>query len=173
MSEDTDKKPKILGLPPKIFVLIFVIAAVAWFLWYANPERMHNEYLMRSRVSEGILLAGGAEDPVTDYFQKNKQWPADLSSVYSAARHAPGSATNEFDVDGRFVAKLTVLTAANGGYGIAATMKSDAGDGIAGKAIELWSFDGGASWHCGPASRDPLDVRFLPSSCRETDPSPP
>lgn len=174
MNEDSTAKQKILALGPKTLLLIIGIAAVIGILWVTNPLRLHDEALMRSKVGEAILLAGGAaEGPVTDYFQKNKQWPADLSSVYDAARHAPGSAADEYGVDSRYVAKLTTLTTPDGGYGIVATMQPDLETDIAGKAVEIWSFDGGASWHCGPASRNPVDERFLPSSCRETQPGPP
>lgn len=174
MNKDSTAKRKMLGLGPKSLLLIIGIAVVIGILWVTNPVRIHNEALMRSKVSEAILLTGGAaEGPVTDYFQKNKQWPADLSSVYDAARHTPGSAANEYGVDSRYVVKLTTLTTSDGGYGIVATMKPDLEADIAGKAVEIWSFDGGGSWYCGPASRNPVDERFLPSSCREMQSSPP
>lgn len=119
----------------------------------------YQDYVARSQTSEGIQLAGGAEIGVSKYFQKNKAWPADLSAVYSVAGNNPA---------GRYVA--SVSGAGNGEtYGVTSTMKTEGANRvIAGKSLEIWTTDGGNSWHCGPGAADPVDPKYLPASCRET-----
>ena len=119
----------------------------------------YQDFIARSQASEGIQLAGGAEVGVSEYFQKNKAWPADLATVYSTAGNDPA---------GRYVA--TVSGAGNGEtYGVISTMKSQGVNRmIAGKSLEIWTTDGGNTWHCGPGGADPVDPRYVPASCRET-----
>ena len=126
----------------------------------------YQDYIARSQMSEGIQLAGSAEVPVSEFYQKNKVWPADISSLYG---NKPVG-----EPIGRFVATITTSTGADGSYGVIATMKgSGVNRMIAGKAVELWTNDGGGTWRCGPASSNPVDAKYLPVSCRDTQPSPP
>ena len=120
----------------------------------------YQDFIARSQTSEGIQLAGGAEVGVSEYFEKNKAWPADLASVYAAAGNDPA---------GRYVA--TVSGAGNGEtYGVTSTMKSEGVNrAIAGKSLEIWTTDGGNTWHCGPGGADPVDPKYLPVSCRDTE----
>lgn len=126
----------------------------------------YQDYIARSQMSEGIQLAGGAEIPVAGFYQKNKAWPADISSLYG--NKSVGEPV------GHFVANITTATGADGSFGVIATMKeSGVNRMIGGKAVELWTSDGGNTWRCGPASTNPVDTRYLPASCRDTAPSPP
>jgi len=126
----------------------------------------YQDFVARSQMSEGILLAGGGEAPVAEYFQANKAWPADLASVYPAAKESPA---------GRYVATVSGSASADGSaYGIIATMsETGVNRAIAGHAVEVWTTDNGASWHCGPASSNPVEPRYLTGSCRDENPSPP
>jgi uncharacterized membrane protein YhaH (DUF805 family)/Tfp pilus assembly protein PilE len=118
----------------------------------------YQDYIARSQTSEGIQLAGGAEVGVSEYYQQNKAWPDRLESVYAPAAENPA---------GRYVA--TVSGAGNGRiYGVTSTMKAEGVNrNIAGKSVEIWTTDGGDSWHCGPAGINPVDPKFLPASCRD------
>ena len=120
----------------------------------------YQDFIARSQTSEGIQLARGAEIGVSDYFNKNKVWPTQLSMVYGTAGQDPA---------GRYVA--TVSGAGSGAtYGVISTMKSTGVNRmVSGKSLELWTTDGGATWHCGPGGADPIDPRYLPTSCRDTD----
>ncbi len=124
------------------------------------------DYIARSQMSEGIQLAGGAEVPVSDYYKKNNAWPADLSSLYGGPERAGHV--------GKFVATVTLAPGSGGSFGIIATMKEiGVNRNISGKAVELWTADGGNTWYCGPASSNPVDPKFLPASCRDDNPPPP
>ena len=121
----------------------------------------YQDFLARSQTAEAIQLAGGAEQSVMSYHDQNKAWPTDLSSLYP--KNPDGGI-------GRYSAGMTAVTVTDGSFGIMVTMKQ-AGVvlPLAGKRVELWTTDGGSSWHCGPASMDPVDPRYLPASCRSTD----
>ena len=135
-----------------VIVLGGIIAAVA------IPA--YQDFIARSQTAEGIQLAGGAETGVSEYFSHNKSWPDKLEDVYSLAAQDPA---------GQYVEKVSGHSAGAQGYGVVATMK---GTGVnrmvAGKSLEIWTLDGGSSWHCGPGGADPVDPKFLPASCRET-----
>jgi type IV pilus assembly protein PilA len=118
----------------------------------------YQDYIARSQMSEGIQLAGGAEIPVSEYFKNTKTWPAELQAVYAVAGEDPA---------GRYVATVTG-NASGDSYGVIATMKtSGVNSRIAGRSVELWTTDGGETWYCGPGGADPVEPRYLPSSCRD------
>jgi type IV pilus assembly protein PilA len=141
--------------------LMIVIAIIGILAAIAIPA--YQDYIARSQMSEGIQLAGGGEVGLSEYYQNNSRWPTALVSVYSTA-------TSVGPV-GRYV--TTVLgpatTPTTGTYGITATMR-DGGvnKNIAGLTVELWTGDGGNTWHCGPGSASPVPEKYLPASCRDT-----
>ena len=120
----------------------------------------YQDFVARSQTAEALQLAGGTEEGVKQYFATNKAWPDSLAQAYPAA---------DLSVDaGKFVDSVTGSATADGGYVIVATMKTEGimWD-IRGKSMELWTSDGGASWHCGPGGADPVDPRYLIGSCRD------
>ncbi len=140
--------------------LMIVIAIIGILAAIAIPA--YQDYLARSQMSEGIQLAGGAETGLAESFQNSSHWPATLSSVYSTA-----AVTSNV---GKYTDTITgVSVAGTSQYGITATMKTTGvNSNIAGKAVEIWTGDGGTNWACGPASANPVPTKYLPSSCRDT-----
>jgi uncharacterized membrane protein YhaH (DUF805 family)/type II secretory pathway pseudopilin PulG len=120
----------------------------------------YQDYIARSQTSEAIQLAGGAEQSVTTYHDQNKTWPTDLSPLYP--KNPEGGI-------GRYSAGITAVTVTDGSnFGIMVTLKqTGVALPIAGKGVEIWTTDGGSTWHCGPASMDPVEPKFLPTSCRD------
>lgn len=114
-----------------------------------------------AQMAEGIALASGGEAVVADYFRKNGTWPPNIHQIYATAAHFPV---------GRYVVLVSAITSADGAsYGIVATLKANDVDArVASKAVEIWSNNGGATWHCGPASINAVDPQYLPASCRES-----
>ena len=126
----------------------------------------YQDYVAHSQTAEAIQLAGSAEAPATRYFHDNKTWPTDLSPLFGGPGHTGPV--------GKFVEIVTPATAVDGSFGVVATMKNEGVNRfIAGKSVELWTKDGGNTWYCGPASSNPVDPKFLPRTCRDSDPSPP
>lgn len=126
----------------------------------------YSSYLVRAQMSEAEFLASGGKAGVSEYAQEKEAWPASLADVYSTAGQHPA---------GKYVDSLTASVSPDGSsYGIIATMKTEGvNSSIAGKAVEVWSNDRGMTWHCGPASVNPVDPMQLSPSCREIDPPPP
>jgi uncharacterized membrane protein YhaH (DUF805 family)/Tfp pilus assembly protein PilE len=121
----------------------------------------YQDYIARSQTAEAIQLAGGAEQSVMTYHDQNKAWPTDLSSLYP--KNPDGGI-------GNYSAGVTAVTVTDGTFGIMVAMKqTGVALPIAGKRIEIWTTDGGSSWHCGPASMDPVDAKYLVASCRSPD----
>ncbi|HEV2212994.1 MAG TPA: DUF805 domain-containing protein, partial [Gammaproteobacteria bacterium] len=142
------------------YVLIFFLGILAGI---SIPA--YQDYLARSQTAEAIELAGKAEAPVAEYLQQHKQPPPDLAAIYlPAAQAAPG----------RYVATITGVAGGGNTYGVIATMRSDGvSPHVSGSAVEVWTTDSGASWHCGPASSNGVNLRYLPRSCRESESTPP
>lgn len=121
----------------------------------------YQDFVARSQTAEAIQLAIGAQPSIISYHGQNKVWPTDLSSLYP--KNPDGGI-------GRYSAGLTAVTVTDSTYGVMVLMKQTGVVlPVAGKRVELWTTDGGNSWHCGPASMDPVDARYLPASCRSSD----
>jgi len=120
----------------------------------------YQDFIARSQTSEGIRLASGAEVGVSEYYKQNKSWPQDLTSVYPIDAQDP---------IGRYIGSVSGYVAGPQSYGVVAILKSSGVNArIAGKSLEIWTTDGGDTWHCGSGGRDPVDPKFLPASCRDT-----
>ena len=140
--------------------LMIVIAIIGILAAIAIPA--YQDYIARSQMSEGIQLAGGGEVGLAEYYQNKSSWPTALVSVYS-------SATSVGPV-GRYVTILTgtAAGATQGTYTIVATMRnSNVNKNILGKNMAIWTGDGGNTWHCGPATTNGVDAKYLPTSCRD------
>jgi uncharacterized membrane protein YhaH (DUF805 family)/Tfp pilus assembly major pilin PilA len=137
-----------------MLLVVFVLGILA-----AIAIPAYQDFIARSQTAEGIQLAGGAEVGVSEYYQQHKSWPDKLEDVYGVAAQQPA---------GRYVE--SVSGAGNGlTYGVTSTMKSTSVNRmVAGKSLEIWTTDGGSTWHCGPGGLDPVDPKFVPASCRET-----
>jgi type IV pilus assembly protein PilA len=151
--------------------LMIVIAIIGILAAIAIPA--YQDYIARSQMSEGIELAGGGETGLAEFYQTNSRWPAGagksngLESVYSTASDTPTAGA------GRYV--TTVWANASGTanttqtIGIVATMKATGvNKNIANATVEIWTGDGGNTWHCGPGKTGGVQAKYLPASCRDT-----
>ena len=133
---------------------LFLVAYIGILAAVAIPA--YQDYIARSQMSEGIRLAGGLEQPLAEFYGKNNGWPSALGSNYPALNL------------GRYVNNVTLVGANGQTIGAMAMMKdSGVNKNIADKTVELWTTDGGNTWHCGPGSTNPVDPKYLPTSCRE------
>jgi type IV pilus assembly protein PilA len=150
--------------------LMIVIAIIGILAAIAIPA--YQDYIARSQMSEGIQLAGGGEVGMSEFYQNNSRWPtgtgntAGLESVYSTASDNPTIGA------GRYITTLKATGASGATVGIVATMKSaNVNSHIQGASVEIWTLDGGNTWHCGPSSTGggtPVDQKYLPASCRDS-----
>ena len=151
--------------------LMIVIAIIGILAAIAIPA--YQDYIARSQMSEGIQLSGGGEVGLAEFFQNNSRWPCGtdatngLDSVYSTASVSGVAA-------GRYVTTVygttTGMCGTTGTYGVVSTMKAiGVNKNIVSNTVEIWTGDGGNTWHCGPAaSGTPVNQKYLPASCRDS-----
>jgi type IV pilus assembly protein PilA len=152
--------------------LMIVIAIIGILAAIAIPA--YQDYIARSQMSEGIQLTGGGEVGVSELYQNNSRYPTILSSVYSTANNAPTAGV------GRYVTIVWGTSPTGSSYGIFAVMKpTGVNANIKNTTVEIWTGDGGNTWHCGPGKAQALGTggpvleKYLPASCRDTSPTPP
>ncbi|MHB8447348.1 MAG: pilin [Rudaea sp.] len=139
--------------------LMIVVAIIAILAAIALPA--YQDYVIRSQVSEGSVLADGAKTALVEYYQNNNKWPTDNLSA--------GLATNT-SINGKYVSKVDVGAAAGN---IQATFSSTApqvaNSKINGKILDFSAITNGGvgsiRWHCGQASTT-VPGKYLPASCR-------
>jgi type IV pilus assembly protein PilA len=140
--------------------LMIVVAIIAILAAIAIPA--YQDYLIRSQVSEGATLAGGAETAVAEYYSNKGAFPTGNTSAGLAG------ATS---ISGKYVSQ--VLVAATGKIG--ATF-SNTGTFVANSALNglILGFSpvsgagaGSIGWHCNPTNGlTNIPTKYLPSSCR-------
>ena len=147
--------------------LMIVIAIIGILAAIAIPA--YQDYIARSQMSEGIQLAGGGETGMAEFYQNNSRWPFNaagskgLESVYSTA------SDNRTLGAGRYVTTVLASNPSGQTVGIMSTMKSaSVNKNIISTSVEVWTIDGGNTWHCGPGKVAPVDQKYLPASCRDT-----
>ena len=132
--------------------LMIVVAIIAILAAIALPA--YQDYLIRSQVSEGAVLADGAKTAVAEYYSNRGVAPNDNASAGLAL---PGS------IDGKFVKSVTVAT------GRITALYSSASPQRANQKINTGQlvfspvFTGGSTvWTCSSA----ISTKYLPVICR-------
>lgn len=135
--------------------LMIVVAIIAILAAIALPA--YQDYLIRSQVSEGAVLADGAKTAVAEFYSNRGTFPGDNASAGLAA------ATS---IQGKYVKSVTVAA------GLITSLYSDAvpqeGNAkINGKALAFspTDNDGSITWNCKTAATT-VDQKYLPSACR-------
>lgn len=115
--------------------------------------------LSHMQAREAVALARRGVYPATNYFKQNKSWPTDLAPLYGDALR-PNTPVS-----------IDSVTTPGGAYVIIATVRQTGLNfEVAGLSVEVWTLDGGQSWHCGPAANNPMPLDYLPEDCREEQP---
>ncbi|MDK4651255.1 pilin [Kingella kingae] len=137
--------------------LMIVIAIIGILAAIALPA--YQDYTKRSRVSEGLSLAGGVKSAVTEYYASNNAWPAN---------NAAAGIANATDIKGNAVTKVEVsadgATAGGAGKGkITVTFNEKVDNGktliMEGEANAA----GSVKWDC---TKGDLATKYRPSECR-------
>ena len=134
--------------------LMIVVAIIAILAAIALPA--YQDYLIRSQVSEGAVLADGAKTAVAEFYSNKGYFPP---SNASAGLAALGS------IAGKYV--LSVDAGATAGQIEVIYNATNANTAIQGKMITFSSITHGGSieWHCIPGAT-PVADKYLPTSCR-------
>jgi len=134
--------------------LMIVVAIIAILAAIALPA--YQDYVIRSQVSEGSVLADGAKTAVAEYFSNRGTPPTDNASAGLA------SATS---ITGKFVVSLTVASGAiTSQFGN--TSPQRANSSIVGSTLifspTFGATAGSTVWKCSSA----IAPKWLPTICR-------
>lgn len=103
------------------------------------------------RSNYAVNIARASTEQARLYHEENHEWPTDIGNI---AGTNPGWS--------RYY-RISSIKYPDGSYGIIVTRGT-------GPAVEMWTTDGGESWHCGPAYADPMPKESLPDNCQEDSP---
>ena len=127
--------------------LMIVVAIIAILAAIALPA--YQDYTRRSRVTEGLSLAGGSKTSVAEYYTSNTKWPGTNAS----AGLAPKS-----QIKGNAVSEVEVL---NGKITVKFNEKVENGKTIVLSPSET---SGSFAWDCKDGDVNP---KYRPSECRK------
>lgn len=130
--------------------LMIVIAILGILLAIAIPA--YNDYTIRARVSEGLVLASGAKAAVAETWQATSDWPADNLQ-----------AGIDTSIASTYVSSLEV-----GGAGVITLTFTNIDAAVNGTQLELAPtfVDNTLRWDCRGAAASPIEPRFIPANCR-------
>lgn len=140
--------------------LMIVVAIVGILAALALPA--YQDYIVRSKVSEGLARLAEAKTSVAEYYASNSAdvdvngFPATADSMginTAANNYVSGIGWNN-------TAPETIILTLNG-----TTLDSR----VAGKTLEMVitaTTNGMITWDCRVGTNNPLDAKFTPGSCR-------
>lgn len=132
--------------------LMIVVAIIGILAAVAIPA--YQDYIARSQVSEPINLMGGAKTPVEEYIGTVGTFPTTAQLTGMGVRIA-GKYTSAIAAD---------VTNAR----LTATLKASGVNGnITSKTIQMRYNTTTGVWTCGSDGGDPIDDKYLPTSCRD------
>jgi type IV pilus assembly protein PilA len=134
--------------------LMIVVAIIGILAAIAVP--VFQDYVVRSKVTEGLNLTGSAKAAVGDYYNNKGSFPTSNNSA---------SIPLSTSITGNNVASVTI-NAAGTGPGVI-SIKYTAESKINGKTLILSpkSSAGSIRWSCS-SSTATMDSKYRPSSCR-------
>ena len=137
--------------------LMVVVAIVSILAVIAIPA--YQDYVVRSKVSEGMVFMAEAKTTVSEYFYLNKALP-------SGNIQAGLPASADYDTH-QYISALNVSTVSPPDGIITVTFKI-AGSSATGKKLQLVpeTIDGIVTWTCSPTTDDGLKRNQAPPNCR-------
>ncbi|MDK4575419.1 pilin [Kingella kingae] len=140
--------------------LMIVIAIIGILAAIALPA--YQDYTKRSRVSEGLSLAGGVKSAVTEYYASNNTWPAN---------NAEAGVADKAQITGNAVTSVEVTAegAGNGATGagkgvITVTFNGKVDNGKTLIMKGEGNAAGSVKWTCTDGD---LATKYRPSECRK------
>ena len=133
--------------------LMIVVAIIGILAAVAVP--MYLDYTVRSQIADGLQLASGAKNAVTEFFQDRGQMPTG---------NADAGLSGAAEIQGKYVSSVAV---GNQDGVITITFGNDVNAVINGQTVTLTadtSVAGSVQWVC--ASGGVIENKHLPSACR-------
>jgi type IV pilus assembly protein PilA len=159
--------------------LMIVVAIVGILAAIALPA--YQDYVVRAKVAELIIRGGEVKNSITEFITLNNRKPPNFASagVVTTGVHYVATVGG---INGLAFTNHTIHAGLGGGvitYTVNFNVKA-AADGLASDAnSKQITFHGDLSkpystgsnqiiWTCGPATTDPMPVKYLPATCRAT-----
>ncbi|HMM58331.1 MAG TPA: pilin [Rudaea sp.] len=134
--------------------LMIVVAIIAILAAIALPA--YQDYVIRSQVSEGSVLADGAKTAVAEYYSNRGAYPTNNASAGLASKTS---------IIGNYVTQVDVSTAGK----IEVTYGNQANAKISGSKLVFSSYSSGGgslAWSCKASGGTDVNAKYLPTSCR-------
>lgn len=131
--------------------LMIVVAIIGILAAIAIPA--YQDYTIRSQVSEGLSLAGGAKTAIAEFYNNKGTFPSTNASAGLAAAA---------DIKGNYV---TQVDAANGKITITYGNKANTKINTKKLVISAVTATGSVQWTCGASDTD-VDDKYVPTNCR-------
>jgi type IV pilus assembly protein PilA len=133
--------------------LMIVVAIIAILAAIAIPA--YQDYLIRTQVSEGTVLADGAKTAVAEFYSNTGRFPT--------ANESAGLATAA-SIKGQYVSSITVAE----GLITAAYNGPKANTALTGKTLVLSPSTnaGSIAWRCKAPDSNGVASKYLPTTCR-------
>jgi type IV pilus assembly protein PilA len=136
--------------------LMIVVAIIAILAAIAIPA--YQDYLVRTQVSEGTVLADGAKTAVAEFYSNR----GDLTNAKNASIGLPLATS----INGKYVSQIAVvggvITATYGGPDANKAIKAGPSTLVLSPVTHAGSID----WTCKGGSSNPVAPKYLPTSCR-------
>jgi len=134
--------------------LMIVVAIIAILAAIALPA--YQDYLIRSQVSEGAVLADGSKTAISEFYSNKGTFPKANSSAGLALSTS---------ILGKYVTSVDAGSIKQGV--IEVTYGNQANTKITSKNLDFSAIThaGSIEWHC-KAGTAPVDAKYLPTSCR-------
>ena len=133
--------------------LMIVVAIIGILAAVALPA--YRDYSVRAKASELILAASAGKTTVSEFVNTNGQMPLTASLVLP-------------DASSKYVTSV-VYTSTVGTTGLITVTASAAEGALSGKTLGLTGTVNGTGqvdWSCRAGATNPIDARYLPSSCK-------
>ena len=132
--------------------LMIVVAIIGILAAVAIPA--YQDYIARSQMSEAVSLMSGGKTPLAEYYADKGIWPSTAGDVMG---NTAGKYTND----------ITLAPGTTTSATLTATMKpSGVNSNIQGKAVDLYTVDGGKNWICKSSTANGVDIKYLPGACK-------
>lgn len=135
--------------------LMIVVAIIAILAAIALPA--YQDYVIRSQVSEGSVLADGAKTAVAEFYSNRGKYPSSNASAGLAQSSS---------IIGNYVSDVNVATTAGK---ITVTYGNQSNAKITGSKLVFSSYSSGGgslAWSCKSSGGTNVNAKYLPTSCR-------
>ena len=137
--------------------LMIVVAIIGILAAVALPA--YSDYIKKSKVTELISVASQPKAAIQEWVSVNQAFPS------TAAKLGLETVTT------KYVGAIDYATSGSTATLTVTAVSSGIGAGVDGKTVQIVATKGSTdqlTWVCGPGATNPIDLKYLPASCKPT-----